>query len=130
MNMSREQRQEAQRRSVEVRNAKRNDLAEKHQAVAQIVDWSERENLSKAALSATLTAIQRGTNALEHVELETALDVLRTAEAARIWHSLMRLELGESTSNTLTASVDPDALAQRLARLRGAESPDPGSSST
>jgi len=130
MNMSREQRQEAQRRSVEVRNAKRNDLAEKHQAVAEIVDWSQRENLSKSALEATLTAIQRGTNALEHVELETALDVLRTAEAARIWHSLMRLELGESTSNTLTATVDPDALAQRLARLRGAESPDPGSSST
>jgi len=128
--MSREQRQEAQRRSVEVRNAKRNDLAEKHQAVAEIVDWSQRENLSKSALEATLTAIQRGTNALEHVELETALDVLRTAEAARIWHSLMRLELGESTSNTLTATVDPDALAQRLARLRGAESPDPGSSST
>ena len=124
MNMSREQRQEAQRRSTEVKNRNRLERAAKADIVHRVVDWSERENLSISALKATVTAIQRGTNALNDVPLETALDVLRSAEAARIWHSLMRLELGESTSNTLTASVDPDALAHRLARLRGAESPD------
>ena len=130
MNMSREDRQKGQQRGTETKNRQRIERASRAEIVDRVVDWSQREELSNSALSATLTAIQRGTAALEHVELETALDVLRTAEAARIWHSLMRLELGESTSNTLTASVDPDALAQRLARLRGAESPDPGSSST
>jgi len=130
MNMSREQRQKGQQRGTETKNRQRIERASRAEIVDRVVDWSQREELSNSALSATLTAIQRGTAALEHVELETALDVLRTAEAARIWHSLMRLELGESTSNTLTASVDHDALAQRLARLRGAESPDPGSSST
>ena len=128
--MSREQRQKGQQRGTETKNRQRIERASRAEIVDRVVDWSQREELSNSALSATLTAIQRGTRALEHVELETALDVLRTAEAARIWHSLMRLELGESTSNTLTATVDPDALAQRLARLRGAESPDPGSSST
>lgn len=118
MNMSKEDRQKGQRASVQKRNAHRTELAQRRQAVDKLIDWADRENLPNAALAATLTAIQRGAQALDAVPLETALDVLRSAEAARIWHSLMRLELGESTSNVATAAVNPEELAARLAKVR------------
>ena len=131
MNMSREQRQEAQKRSTEVKNQRRLELARRREVVDTVTDWSDREQLPIAALSTVLKLMASISEDLEHLEPSTsALDLQRKAEAAKTVHSLMRLELGESTSNTLTASVDPDALAARLARLRGAESPEPGASST
>ena len=131
MNMSREDRQRGQARGAEAKNQKRLELAQRRQVIDTVTDWSTREQLPIAALSTVLKLMRSISEDLEHLEPSTsALDLQRKAEAAKTVHSLFRLEMGESTSNTLTASVDPDALAQRLARLRGAESPDPGPSST
>ena len=131
MNMSREQRQEGHRKSVEAKNQRRLELAQRRQVVDTVTDWSSREQLPIAALDTVLRLMNAVNDGISELPaITSALDVQRLAEAAKTVHSLMRLELGESTSNTLTASVDPDALAQRLARLRGAESPDPSASST
>ena len=131
MNMSREQRIEGQRKGAEAKNQKRLELAQRRQVVDTVTDWSSREELPIAALSTVLALMRSISEDLEHLEPSTsALDLQRKAEAAKTVHSLMRLELGESTSNTLTATVDKDELAARLARLRGAESPEHGASST
>ena len=131
MNMSREDRQRGQQKAVEVRNTRRAELAEKRQTVDKLIDWADRERLPIAAMGTALALMQAIYDDLQQLPpAGTPLDMLRKAETAKILHGIGRLELGESTSNTLTATVDPDALAQRLAKLRGAESPEHGATST
>lgn len=117
MNMSREQRIAGQQKGANTKTQQRLERAQRAQVVDQVVDWSQRENLSISALNAALTMIHRASSALEDIEVATALDVERIANAAKTMHGLMRLELGESTSNVATAAVDPEILAARLAKV-------------
>lgn len=128
MALTNEQRAKGTEVSQRVRQERIAERAQRQEVVNLVTDWADRENLSLAAMQAALTAIQRGSQALNDVPLETALDVLRSAEAARIWHSLMRLEMGESTSNVATSNVDKAELLARLGRIQ--ESPDSSATST
>ena len=119
MNMSREQRQAGQLKGVEAKNRKRLELAKSREVVDTLTDWSDREQLPITALSTIMALMRSIENDLEHLEpATTALDLQRKAEAAKTVHSLFRLEMGESTANTVSVQVSKDELEARLAKLR------------
>lgn len=122
MNMSREQRQEGQLAGARAKIEKRNDRAARAQLVDSILDHQEREKLPIAALSSALRLMEAITTDLQQLgPAETRLDLLRMAETAKILHGIGRLELGESTANTLTVAVPREELEARLARLRATD---------
>lgn len=122
MNMSKEARQAGQQKSVETRIANRNDRAARAQMVDRILDHQEREKLPIAAMTSALRLMEAITTDLQQLgPAESRLDLLRMAETAKILHGIGRLELGESTANTLTVAVPREELEARLARLRATD---------
>jgi hypothetical protein len=91
------------------------ELRQKSDAVWEIV--TELDDVAPAALEATLVFISRAANAVEDVEITSALDLHRVAGAAEILHRISRLASGQSTSNVAHANTD-DERAARIAELR------------
>lgn len=115
--------------SQKVRQERILATAQRREVVDTVTSWADREQLPITAMQTVLTlmdAVQAGVANLP--EANTALDVQRLAEAAKTVHSLMRLEMGESTSNVATSNVDKAELLARLGRIQ--ESPNDGPSST
>lgn len=96
------------------RNERKAELARRSEIVWRIVD--ETEDLSPAALAASLTLIER----LSVDPDADPLAVLRLANAAEIVHRISRLASNQSTSNSATQRVLSDEERRELmARMRG-----------
>ena len=117
-----EQAREAGRKSAAVRAAKRAELNARRAQVERITAELDRTQMGPATLAAALTLA----NACIQGDIpipENALERKRLAETAEILHRIARLELGESTSNSVTLTgdlADIDARrAELLSRLQG-----------
>lgn len=106
----------AARKSVQVRRerAARRGLAS--EVAYRIV--TELDDVAPAALQAALVALQRASDALEEVPVETTLDAKRVAETAEIVHRISRLASGQSTANVAHANMSDEERAERMAYLR------------
>lgn len=92
------------------------DHARRYLAVSDLVDELGAENIGPTLIGASLVLVNRVLSD-DLPEPENALDALRYAETAKVLFTMGRLASGQSTSNVLSASVDPASLAQRLANL-------------
>lgn len=91
-----------------------------------MVQGLERSEIGPTFLQHASTLAERATQA--QVDVNTAGDVRHLAEAANILHKMARLELGESTSNSMTLNVSDIAakraeLEQRLRALDSSDDP-------
>ena len=85
-----------------------------------LLRWCDRENLAPSFVAGSLRLAVAGASGV--IEPPTTPgERLKLIEAAQALHKMARLELGESTANTITASLDIDALAARLDRLKAAQ---------
>jgi hypothetical protein len=96
------------------------ERAELQAVMTPIVENLGREQIGPTFLRHAHTLAERATTA--EVDVNTAGDVRHLAEAANILHKMARLELGESTSNSMTFNVSDIAakraeLEARLAAL-------------
>lgn len=96
------------------RAKKYRELRQKSDQVWQIV--TELDDVAPSALEATLVFISRAAEAVEEVEIASALDLHRVAGAAEILHRISRLASGQSTSNV--AHAGDTERAERIAELR------------
>ena len=92
-----------------------------HQAeLDRLLEWCDREQLAPSFVAGALRLAVAGASG--DIEPPTTPgERLKLIEAAQALHKMARLELGESTANTITANVDLDALAARIDRLRAAQ---------
>lgn len=118
--LSNAQRSAGGKRSGEVRLAQSKVAAVEKQELATLLEWCDRAQLAPSFVAGALKlAVMGAAGAVP--EPESPKERLQLIEAAQALHKMARLEMGESTSNTLTGTVDtvdPDVLAQRLANLR------------
>ena len=101
-------------RSVEIRRQRRDQAVQRQAEIEHIIEVLDHEQLGPFALTAAL-ALAHNALSGEMAPPETPLDRLRLAETAVLLHKIGRLEMGESTSNTVVAHVGPTALAEVLA---------------
>ncbi len=85
--------------------------------LAAMADQLERQDITTSMLVATVELAALAVTG-ELPPATSALEARHYIEAASTALKLMRLELGESTANTITANVDLDALAERIAKLK------------
>lgn len=115
----------AGKRSGEVRRRNALERSQRAQAVDRIIDGLEVEQIAPLAYTAAMRMMEHAATA-ELPEVKSTLDLERIANASRTLFTVARLAAGESTANTLTlqaGAVDLEALAQRVANLRGTDSP-------
>lgn len=86
--------------------------------VDKLTDACKQGDIGQVTLTAAMDIVHRLLNGLDDVPIESSLDVARLTQAAEVLYKVWRLETGQSTSNQLTASVDADLVAQRLAELQ------------
>jgi hypothetical protein len=87
-----------------------------------LVSTLDREEISRAMFATIMNvAVKLGESGLPTPE--TTLDALRLMEVAQKAHAILRLEMGESTSNVANVTVDLESLASRIAALRDASPP-------
>ena len=104
-----------------VKNERQMQRARDYQAVVELLDGLEREAIEVLAFA---TVVNAGL-ALNNAPLpapETSLDAERLASVMTTAQKILRLERGESTANTLSASVDPAYVTTLRARLAELES--------
>lgn len=111
-----EEAREAGKRSAEARRRNRDADLERRAQISRVMDVLDRESLGPFALAGAF-ALAYSAISGEIPIPEKPVDRLRLAETAQILHRIGRLELGESTANTLSASMDSDR-AGRIADLR------------
>ena len=101
-------------RSAQVR-AERRQLERQRNAAAYVI--GQRDDIPTAMLELMDEAARRLMAGVGLPPVESALDALRYVELMAKAQTIARLELGESTSNALTLSVDPAQLLERLSIL-------------
>lgn len=84
---------------------------------ALVEEWQQGD-IGQTALTAAFQALTTIAEAIPTIEITSSLDLVRVAQAAEVFFKMYRLEAGLSTSNTLSASVDADQVATRLAALQ------------
>lgn len=86
----------------------------------QIVAGVEEGEIGQAALEVAAQAMQRASDGLECVPIDSMLDVVRAVEIATALHKMHRLVTGQSTSNalSLSASLDGADLDAKRAALQ------------
>lgn len=110
-------------KSVETRRRQALERAQTVELVDQVAEHMEREKIGPKFLQLAIELAERAGDA--QITPETALEVKQLVDAAHILHKMGRLELGESTANTITFAVDGDREAQlrtlkaRLAAVDG-----------
>jgi hypothetical protein len=107
-----------------LKRARRQKLTQTAAEAYALMDSVGREGVTVGSVVATLGLSQLLINH-EVAAPTTASELEAVAKALKIAHTIMRLEHGESTSNSATAHVDLDQLADKVSRLRDAP-PAPG----
>jgi hypothetical protein len=113
---TREQAVAAGKRSAEVRKARAAEQAELRARYDAALEAFQGADIGPATLHAVAMLVQASVSGNIPVP-ENALERKRLAETAEILHRIARLELGESTANTVTLTGDLADLDARRAEL-------------
>lgn len=105
-------------KSVEVRRARVIQRAQRRALVDDLTAGMEAGSFGQEALEAALRGAETLRDALDRLPVDDYLDATRAAQVTDTLFKLYRLATGQSTSNTLSGTVDSAVLTARLDEAR------------